>query len=367
MTYDAIVVGGGIMGSSTAAQLAYRGLKVVLLEARAGLCLEASGTNAGGLACQNQKAELIPYALKATEMWRGRTPPFLFDLDYTRTGSLLLAFTDEDCELLCARARARVAHGAPIEILSGNAARDLEPQLSPEVAMASYCALDGHVDSLNTGRAFERILRDLGAKVRTSSPVERIYPGDDIHEVEVAGERITAKRIVVAAGAWVAPLLKEFGITVELILRINQVIITERVPWKVRRYVSIAAGNLSVKQLEVGTITIGGAWQGRGGLEPRSETIDHDNLIGNLRLAALVVPRLKTVRMVRAWTGFDIRNEPFDPLIGRIPDHRNAYLIGGVFSGYHLGICLGSLMGDAIAGHATDLPIPPGATAEPMP
>ncbi len=365
-SYDVIVVGGGIMGSSTAIQLAHHGMKVVVFEAAPGLCLEASGKNGGGLAIQIQKADMMPYALEATEMWKGKNEPFRFDLHFKQTGSLALAYTDDEVDLLRTRSQARIDQGAPIEFLPGNRIHDYEPKIGTDVKMATFCPLDGHVDPLATGHTFTRILRDLGADLRTSTRVEHIHHDSGRYEVEARGERFSAKRILVSAGAWVQTMLKEFGITTDLTLRINQMIVTERVPWTIRRYVTIAGGNLSIKQLDPGTIVIGGAWQGRGQLEPRWEDIDYNSFIGNLTLAAHVIPELKTARVVRNWTGFDIRNETFTPFIGRIPNHRHAFLLGGVFCGFHLGICLGALMGDVIADKPPKMPIPQGAIAEPI-
>ena len=131
-----------------------------------------------------------------------------------------------------------------------------------------------------------------------------------------------------------------------------------------RRYVTVAAGNLSVKQLTPGGIAIGGGWQGRGATDPEWSELDLDSFVGNLRLAARVVPRLRSLRVVRTWTGFDVRNDAFDPLIGVIPGHDNAYVLGGIFCGWHLGPCIGAIFADTILGRPTALPLPAGAIGQ---
>ncbi len=251
-SYDVIVVGGGIMGSSTAIQLAHHGMKVVVFEAAPGLCLEASGKNGGGLAIQIQKADMMPYALEATEMWKGKNEPFRFDLHFKQTGSLALAYTDDEVDLLRTRSQARIDQGAPIEFLPGNRIHDYEPKIGTDVKMATFCPLDGHVDPLATGHTFTRILRDLGADLRTSTRVEHIHHDNGRYEVEACGERFSAKRILVSAGAWVQTMLKEFGITTDLTLRINQMIVARpRSPMCLLPAMWRESGGLRLRNLKV--------------------------------------------------------------------------------------------------------------------
>ncbi len=124
------------MGASSAIQLAHNGLKVVILEAASGLCLEASGKNAGGLSIQTVQAEMMQYALEAIEMWKGKRKPFLFDLHYKQTGSLALAFSDEEADLLQSRMKKRIENGAPIDFLSGNNVYSYEPEVGAKVKLA---------------------------------------------------------------------------------------------------------------------------------------------------------------------------------------------------------------------------------------
>ena len=67
-TFDCAVIGAGVMGCSTALFLARGGMRVALLD-RGEICREASGVNAGTLTMQMTRAALIPYAMRAHEMW----------------------------------------------------------------------------------------------------------------------------------------------------------------------------------------------------------------------------------------------------------------------------------------------------------
>ena len=66
--HDLIVIGGGIHGATVALFAARNHMRVALIE-RDQICRGASGVNAGTLTMQMTRVALIPYALKAHEMW----------------------------------------------------------------------------------------------------------------------------------------------------------------------------------------------------------------------------------------------------------------------------------------------------------
>ena len=69
--FDAAVIGGGIMGCTTALHLAQGGMRIAVLD-RGPLCRAASGANPGTLSMQTKRAALLPYALKGWDWWRPR-------------------------------------------------------------------------------------------------------------------------------------------------------------------------------------------------------------------------------------------------------------------------------------------------------
>ena len=67
--FDVAVIGGGIMGCATALNLARGGMRTVLLERR-GLCMEASGVNAGTLTHRTGPVSMQPYYTRSIAMWK---------------------------------------------------------------------------------------------------------------------------------------------------------------------------------------------------------------------------------------------------------------------------------------------------------
>ena len=357
--FDVAVVGGGVMGCSTALFLARAGRSVVLLE-RGGLCREASGVNAGTLTMQMTRAALVPYALRAWEYWMDAPSWLGLDVGARVRDGLSVAFTEEEAALLESRAAARRAAGAPIALVGGNRAREIEPGLSERAVMAGFCAVDGFASAYLTGRAFEGGLRAAGVELRERTEVLGIDRADGVFRLRTAAGELRAAQLVLAGGVWLEPMAAWFGIDLPVRVLINQLVVTERLPAVMRTQLGIASGLLSLKQFENGTVLIGGGWQGIGTrADGRGDAFIPENLIGNMRLAAFVIPALRRARAVRAWLGLEAKTADDLPVLGPIPGVEGAWMIGCSHSGYTSGPFMGKLLADAVLGRQPELPLFP--------
>jgi glycine/D-amino acid oxidase-like deaminating enzyme len=355
---DAAVVGGGVMGCTTALFLARAGMRVTLIE-RDALCRAASGVNAGTLTLHMTRARLIPYAIRAWNMWMATDQWLGSGVLATAAPGLSLAFTEAERELLRARAAARREHGAPIELLSPDAALRIEPGLNPSLLEAAFCATDGFASAYLTGRAYHAALREAGVQILERTSVSGVERVNGRYRVQIAGGRshLDAARLVMAGGVWLEPLLALLEIHITVKALVNQLIVTERMPPIMRSVLSIANGLLSMKQFANGCVLIGGGWQGIGDrMRGAVETLPQ-NLIGNLQLAQHVIPALAKARITRIWLGLEAETADALPLLGELPGLRDAWVIGCVHSGYTSGPYMGKLLAQAMLGEAPELPL----------
>lgn len=370
--YDAVVIGGGVMGCSTALHLAQGGMRVALVD-RGPLCREASGVNAGTLTLHMTRAALVPYAMRAWRMWLDAEKWLGMGVLATHVPGLTLAFTEAECELVELRAKARRDYGAPIEVISAARAREIEPGVHPGLLKAGFCDIDGFASAYLTGRAFRHALTVAGVDVIENTPVEGIDSGDGGHVVRFGGApsrpALQATRVVLAGGVWIENMLAWLGVQIPIKVLINQLIITERVRPVMRTVLSVANGLLSLKQFANGTVLIGGGWQGdgdreRGGVEARPQ-----NLVGNMRLAAYAVPALAEARIARIWLGLEAETADAMPIIGNVPGVPRAYVVGSAHSGYTSGPFMGRIMAQHILGQRPELPLfdPARLLGMPMP
>jgi glycine/D-amino acid oxidase-like deaminating enzyme len=355
-TFDAVIIGGGIMGCATALGLAAGGMRVALVERR-GLGTGASGVNAGTLSLQIKRAVLVPYALRGVELWRSTHQRLGVDVHYRRSGGITLAFTDAEAEILQARMSERREAGVPLEFISTNRARELEPELSTHIKLASWCAEDGYADSTLTGRAYRTALIRAGVTVLEGFAVTSIARRGGVYDIVTQQGALRGTRVVLAAGAWLKALGAMLGVDFPIDARVNQVSVTERLPKLISRTIGHAYGLLTLKQSHNGTMLIGGGWQGRGGPEVGPIEVIPENLVGNLRLAHRALEALSKTRIVRTWLGLEAHVPDMLPLVGAIPGRDNAFVIGCVRGGYTIGPFMGHLLAQRILGQEPDMPI----------
>lgn len=370
--YDAVVIGGGVMGCSTALHLAQGGMRVALVD-RGPLCREASGVNAGTLTLHMTRAALVPYAMRAWQMWMDAEKWLGMGVLATHVPGLTLAFTEAECELVELRAKARREYGAPIEVISAARAREIEPGVHPGLLKAGYCGIDGFASAYLTGRAFRHALTVAGVDVVENTPVEAIDSGDAGHVIRFGGAAgrpaLQATRVVLAGGVWIENMLAWLGVQIPIKVLINQLIITERVRPVMRTVLSVANGLLSLKQFANGTVLIGGGWQGDGDREHGGIEARPQNLVGNMRLAAYAVPALAEARIARIWLGLEAETADAMPIIGDVPGVPRAYVVGSAHSGYTSGPFMGRIMAQHILGQQPELPLfdPARLLGMPMP
>jgi len=358
--WDAVIIGGGVMGCSSALHLAQGGMRVALVD-RGPLCREASGVNAGTLTLHMTRAALVPYAMRAWQMWMDAERWLGVGVLATHIPGLTLAFTEAECELVELRAKARREYGAPIEVISPQRAREIEPGLHPSLLKAGYCEIDGFASAYLTGRAFRHALTQAGVAIFENAPVEGIDSGDAGHVVRLAPSARLApmhsRRVVLAGGVWIEDMLAMLGVHIPIKVLINQLVVTERIRPVMRTVLSVANGLLSLKQFANGTVLIGGGWQGDGTRELGGVQARPQNLVGNMRLAAYAVPALAEARVARIWLGLEAETADAMPIIGAVPGVANAWVVGSAHSGYTSGPFMGRILAQHILGQTPELPL----------
>jgi glycine/D-amino acid oxidase-like deaminating enzyme len=356
--FDVAIIGGGIMGSATALNLVRGGMRTCIIERR-GLCMEASGVNAGTLTHRTGPVSMQPYYTRSIALWK-TTPQWLgADVGFKERGGLTVAFTEKEAERTRADFALRKQQEVEIELIDGNEARRLEPNLSGNAVLASSFPRDGYANSNQTGYAFHKALRASGAMILTNTEVHNIDAGDAGFTIFAGAQRIRARRIVLSSGAWVRQLLAMLDLKFKgtVTVRVNMMSVTERMPRLFTRIVTHANSGLTLKQPDNGTVLIGGGWQGHGNPRTHETEMNRDNIATNFRLTHSAFKGIEATRLVRSWFGFEARLSSDDPFAGALPGIPNAFAIGCFQSGWTAGPYIGKLMGELILGKESEMPL----------
>lgn len=209
-TVEVAVVGGGIIGLGVAWQLQRRGISVAVFE-RSEAGKSASWAAAGMLAPQAEAGFENLHLLRLGQDSLALYPTFLAELkeDSGRDvvldtrGTLMIGLDRDDTEALRREFNFRKKIGLPVEWLSGSAARELEPLLSPKVAAAIWLAQDYQVDNRELMRALRDAFMQRGGQLFEYHAVERILIENGVVVgIRVKNSTVKARQVVLAAGCW---------------------------------------------------------------------------------------------------------------------------------------------------------------------
>jgi len=328
-------------------------MKVALLE-RGGLCMEASGRNAGTLTLLFARGPLLPLVAGGKAMWEATQAWLGGDAGHRHAPGIEVAFTPAEAELLEREMKLRQEAGLPIEIMGGNRAREVEPGLSEKVIMGAYSPVDGFAASNTIGGLYRAALAAAGVTLREGAAVAgaELASGGGYVLRLADGTSIAARRILLTANMWVRPMLEWFGLRdLPIKGRVSQMIVTERMRPAIRAILRVVS-QISLKQTNNGTFIIGSS----GGFpwfddpdEPRIE-LRPDNVVRSMKIAAHAVPALGETRVLRTWHGFDGYTPDNQPIIGPVPGARDVYVMACMRSGWTIGPYGGKLMAETLLG-----------------
>jgi glycine/D-amino acid oxidase-like deaminating enzyme len=335
--------------------LARDGHQVVVLERKVP-GTEASGTNAGSLGAQNKPVRLASLALTAIDAWRDFEAETGLDTGYHRTGGLRVAENEDGVRRLREIATAQTAHGVPIERIDGEEARRRAPYLSRAVVAANYCPVDGHNNALIAPALVARAASQAGARIERGVTVHRIArrPGKQFALETDAGD-IACRRLILTAGIWSRDFLVAAGVDLPVVLRNNQMMVTEAAPPLLDLVIFHVDGHLTLKQVHPAmSCLIGGGWPGGGDFRAGRKETSFASTVGNAAVAIRIVPALAALRVLRSWSGFDWRTTDQLPVIGEVPGWEGMFVCTSCFGGY----TLSPLLGQALARAATSGSLP---------
>lgn len=354
---DALIIGGGIIGSACAFCLAERGMLVEVVDAG----IVGGGTTAAGmghLAVMDDSPAQFDLTSLSCRLWDQLADDLPAEAEYVRDGAIWVAETEDEAALIPAKIARYRARGVAAEMLRPRQLAELEPELRPGLAGGMLLPGDRVLYPPVVTAWFLDRVRDMGGEIISGCEVKAI---EERGVYTRTGFR-TAGQIVNAAGPQAARLTPELPIEP----RKGHLVITDRHPGFINRqmlelgYLKSAHGGgdesvaFNVQPRVTGQVLIGSSRQMVGW----DRTFDHALVSRMVERAVEFLPRLGELTAIRAWFGFRPATPDNLPLIGPWPAQRNLWIAAGHEGlGHTTALGTGLLLAQMMAGEK--MPVDP--------
>lgn len=348
-----VILGGGVIGMSTAYHLAAAGVEGVVLLERDAFGSGSTSRAAGGVRAQFSDAINIQLGSRSLRAFERFPQQFGQEIDLHQVGYLFLLNAAEDVDAFERSVRLQNELGVPSRMMSVEEAQSLSPLVAADgLLAAAYSPTDGHCSPESVVLGYAAAARRHGARLLSHCPAT----GIDQHDQRITAVRtpdgvIETDTVICAAGAWSQDVGAWLGVHLPVVPLRRQVLVTEPIS--------------AVDPHTPFTIDFGTSYyfhrEGEGlllGMSDPDETpgfkLQRDDLwldrFGEVMRRR--TPSLVDVGIRSGWAGLYEMTPDHNALIGE-DDHVNRFLYATGFSGHGflMGPAVGEVMRDLYLGH----------------
>lgn len=354
---QAVIVGGGIVGCSTAYHLSRLGWDVVLLERKkltSGTTFHAAGL-VGQLRSSANITQLLGYSV---ELYKKLEKETGLATGWKMNGGLRLACNEERWTEVKRQATTAHSFGLDMQLLTPNEALDLWPMMNiDDVVGAAFLPTDGQANPSDITMSLAKGARMAGAQIFEDTKVNSIdIEKGVIKGVETEKGYIECGVVIACCGQWTRDFAKSVRVNVPLVSVEHQYMVTEPIDGVNSSLPTLRdPDRLTYYKEEVGGLVMGGyennpiMWAKNGIPEDfhyslLESNFDHFQQLTELALGR--VPALQTAGIKTLTNGPESFTPDGNFILGEAPELRNFY-VGAGFNAY--GIAAGGGAGMALA------------------
>jgi sarcosine oxidase, subunit beta len=350
-----IIIGGGIIGISTAYHLAKEKKDIIVLDANE-LVSQASGRN-GGMVVQLDARDANIAVMKAklgfarlgVKELKNYQKELDVDFEFKQVGCLDFIFDKKELEEMKAFVEIQNSSGDDeTVIISKEKTIEEMPIINEKVLGARYRASDGRLNSLKLCFGIIDKAKTMGVRFYEFTRVtEIIIESGQVRGVKLSdGTVIKAKWVINCTNAWAESLTPEIRI-----VPIREIaMITEPVPEIKQNTYEAYIGSLmgteeeqhcwGTSQHANGNICIGGP-----GLLPNHfyNDVTYEETVNTVNMIKAMFPILNEIKIIRAWCGAFAFTPDYNPYVGHITGKKGLFVIAGLNNGFALGPSLSKL------------------------
>ena len=342
--YDVIIVGGGIMGSSTAYNLmkADEKLKLAVVEMDTTYAHASTSLSMANIRIQfslKENIQISQYAFEFLDRFEeemavdGEGP----DIGHRLEGNLFLV--DNKGQSTAKEALAlQKSLGCQVDWWTPERIKQQYPLYEPtDLSGGTFGLQDGYLDAYSMLMGYKKKARSIGAKFIKDEVVDVLADAHNITGVKLAsGERLTTKVVVNCAGAWAAKVARTAGLVLPIEPTMRQIFaldtkVKPEVPLPLTilpsgLYFRTETGNLILlgKSMDDDPVGFNFTWDRK-----RFEEILWPEL-------AQFIPAFDTLKVIRGWAGlYAVNTMDENAILGEWPEVKGLFLANG-FSGHGL-------------------------------
>jgi D-amino-acid dehydrogenase len=372
--YDAIVIGGGIAGVSTAYNLVREGAKTLLFDRQD----TGRATDAGAGIISPYTGVTIPYRTEAQYHFTVKAakyyPQLIEQLGakqagstvYAECGILFVAVSEDELEAF-EQARSKICKQleqdglspeSELPLLSSNEVRELFPTLA-ETKAAMLCRKAAQVDGRQLSQALYQAAEQQGLTVKDAGVEKLIIENQAVRGVVANGDTFFADKVAIAGGSWSPEFEEQCGVRIPVEPERGQIIhlTLPNVDTANRPIVFTFRHKYYMLSWPDSRIVVGATREKGTGFNSNSTVAGIHEILGD---ALRVAPGLTDASLKEVRTG--LRPIPADemPILGTVPNLNNLYLATGLgHSGLSIGSYVGKVVADTILGKEIETDIEP--------
>lgn len=349
-TASIVIIGGGVMGASTAYHLAARGVKdIVLLDREEFFGLGATGRCAGGVRYQFATEVNIRLSLESLPMLESFKDELDQEVDFRHCGYLFLLNNEKDVSAFERNVELQNSLGVETEWLSGDEVRKRLPQMRlDDVLKATVNQREGLCDPNSVVMGYITAATRLGVDAHTGVEALGISrEGGALTGIDTSEGSICTELVINAAGPWAGQLGEMAGLDVPISPIRRQMLTTTALPGIPADFPFVIdfAESLYFHREGDGLLTGMSNPNQAAGFD---QNVDPDWELINLEQATIRLPLLEKAGLASHWAGLYEVTPDAHPIFGAT-DLKGFFMVAG-FSGHGFmhGPIAGKLMAEII-------------------
>lgn len=351
MNYEIVIVGGGIMGLSTAYHLCLRGIKNIVIVERQGYIGGHSTLRcAGGIRYQFASEINVDMSVENRKIIEKIQMENDLDFKFSNCGYAFVVTDTERVGIYKEAVSMQNRKKIPTKVYSPDEFAQKVPQLNyKDVEFITYCEDEGILDVNRVVSYLYRKLLNYGVEFLINEEVSGISVEQDIFIVKTNKQNIMAKKMVNAAGPWSKEIAAMVGLNIPINRAFQQVLVTSEIEGVNKDFPVVIFSDIGIGYHEESKGILTQYNRVYDEKMKDSENIDYDWFLKHCRIGVERFKQLEGSFPVTEWIGFYDETPDGNPIIGESKAVKSFYnLCGFNGHGFMHGLIAGKLLSEEI-------------------